>query len=593
MDPALQEILAGDLDPDEEIEAIIRLHKPSVFPPRVRVISQFGDVITCRVQRKNIRDVYEHDALISFKASRFFYADEFICDIVDEEGISYDSAPEAFNENVATQPTGKGIVIGLLDWGCDFAHADFINLDNTTRLLALWDQGNPNGKYAPYGYGTYYSHQQINNALLTDEPYRTLGYHPGGKKKKGAMHGTHVMGICASNGNSGVRGIAPEAELVFVHLAANDTDGLRTLGDSVRILEGIDFVKKIAGEKPVVINLSIGKCGGSHDGTSLIERAIDNSEIIVCQSTGNYFNSGGHTEGIVKPGGKVIRQFIVGSQESIPELEVWYSGLDEFGVSLQHQKAGKKISCPIDSSSEILINGSTVGKIYHRSLDPTNQKNHIDIFLYKNAPPGQWSLELSGLKILDGRLHAWIERDTAQWQSKFVPEDIVVTNTTNTICNGYCSIATGAIDTTKVPNELARFSSSGPTTDGRIKPAILAPGVGIVSSKSSSQDKGSKATVSMTGTSMASPVITGAVALILQIKSPLTIHQARSILFECVEPWTEANDQLRSGYGVINLDKLRDYLNTSSVKSGANPLRLPYRLAAFSDATESIFQCSQ
>jgi hypothetical protein len=36
--------------------------------------------------------------------------------------------------------TGRGVVIGLLDWGLDITHPAFRNADGTTRLLALWDQ---------------------------------------------------------------------------------------------------------------------------------------------------------------------------------------------------------------------------------------------------------------------------------------------------------------------------------------------------------------------------------------------------------------------------------------------------------------------
>ena len=36
--------------------------------------------------------------------------------------------------------TGRGVVVGVVDWGFDFAHPDFRNPDGSSRILALWDQ---------------------------------------------------------------------------------------------------------------------------------------------------------------------------------------------------------------------------------------------------------------------------------------------------------------------------------------------------------------------------------------------------------------------------------------------------------------------
>lgn len=59
---------------------------------------------------------------------------------------------------------------------------------------------------------------------------------------------------------------------------------------------------------------------------------------------------------------------------------------------------------------------------------------------------------------------------------------------------------------------LAAFSSWGPTDDGRIKPDLVANGVGLISLDSES-DTGYWA---MSGTSMAAPVVTGAIACLAQ-----------------------------------------------------------------------------
>jgi Subtilase family len=566
MDPALQDQIDDTLDQDEVIEGIIRLVKKDEFPPGIRIVSRFGDIITCRLKRCDIQRVYDHPAVASFKAARIFYHDR------NEKTTNEMHHNSSFGENdkeVLPLLTGKGVVIGLIDWGADFAHVDFVNADGSSRFIAIWDQNHPENQMSPqpFGYGKVHDRNSINAALKTTSPYAALGYHPGiGDARGMGMHGTHVMGIACANGRSGQRGIAPGAEIIFVHLGRNNTDGRLNLGDSNRLLEAIDFIKRTAGEKPLVINISAGKHGGPHDGRTLVEMCIDHfleeyKNTAICQSTGNYFNSKTHCSGLVKPGGVEVVSFITAHTQVIEnELEIWYSSKDEFGISLQNENGKDIFTCNVESATEIKIDGKVAGWMYHRSRDPNNGRNMVDIFLYPSAPVGYWHLKMHGLKITDGRYHSWIER-ADMGQSRFTDANIVRTATTNTICNSNNSIVSGAYDQTNNDCSIAPFSSSGPTLDGRLKPHILAPGINIPSSKSSArnQQAGSDKLVQMSGTSMASPYITGAVALILEgIRKEATIFDIRNILFKSctsVERRTLA-DKLRGGYGIIDLSKI-------------------------------------
>lgn len=567
MDPALLHEIDDALNQDEEIEAIIRLTKRGKFPPGIRVVSLFGDVVTCRLKRRDIQKVYDNAAVASFKATRVIYHDE---DVMQDEDMPETTVPQgADNLHQSSSLTGKGVVIGIIDWGGDFAHVDFINADGTTRFIALWDQNHPENTLSPqpFGYGKVYRRKDINAALRTENPYQTLGYHPGiGDPKGKGMHGTHVLGIAAANGRSGQMGIAPGAEIIFVNLGNSNTDGRFNLGDSCRLLEAIDFIKREAEQRPLVINISAGKHGGPHDGSTLVEISIDHfleehCNTAICQSTGNYFNAKTHCSGMVKPGNTETISFITGHTRVMEnEIEVWYSGKDEFGITLQHQSSGATYYCGLESFTEIRGNGASAGWIYHRRHDPNNGRNHVDIFLYPEAPVGEWLLSIEGEKITDGRFHAWIER-ADQGQSNFTDANIIRTATTNTICNSNNAIVTGAYDQNDPGYQIAPFSSSGPTLDGRLKPHILAPGIKIVSSKSSARNKpaGSNQLVQMTGTSMASPYITGAVALILEgINREASIYDIRNILFKSSTVIERKNpeDQFRSGYGIVDLSKL-------------------------------------
>lgn len=90
------------------------------------------------------------------------------------------------------------------------------------------------------------------------------------------------MDIAAGNGQgTGVPGVAPEADIIFVDLDGSDIpwegqDVVGTnFGDSVQLLEAMNFIFQGAGNKPCVINASLGTNGGPHDGSSLVEQGID------------------------------------------------------------------------------------------------------------------------------------------------------------------------------------------------------------------------------------------------------------------------------------------------------------------------------
>jgi serine protease AprX len=91
-------------------------------------------------------------------------------------------------------------------------------------------------------------------------------------------------------------------------------------------------------------------------------------------------------------------------------------------------------------------------------------------------------------------------------------------------------ITVGAVDDA---DGMATFSSRGPTADGRIKPDIVFPGVGIVSAHASGATVGrvvAPGYAEMSGTSMATPHATGGVALLLQAMPSLKPEEVRRAL---------------------------------------------------------------
>lgn len=577
MDSALKELILQGT-PDEEVEILLKLVDPDKIPDLARVITQFGNIATVRAFRKDIPTIYNSPYVFSAKAARITGVNRHVESM---EGMSSSFISPSDIRAFPGMPKGNKIIMGIIDWGIDFDHPAFRDKHGNTRIISIWDQSLPTTENSPtpFGYGKVFSRSQINHALKTSSPYATLGYHPAKADKINiGCHGTIVTDIAC--GSSAVEGVAPQAEIIFVHLATKHTSGTANLGDTVRILEAIDYCHRVAGAKPLSINLSIGTHGGNHTGTSLVEQGIDyflelNKNRVICQSTGNYFTSETHASGIVFPGKSKIISFTTDPADlTSNEIEVWYSGRDKFKVGLKHEDYPNVFFNVIDTRTDIFLSGKLCGRIYHRSIEPNSSLNHIDIFLYPIAPSGKWILSLYGEVSVDGRFHAWIERDNScsKCQSKFDKKYSDSSFTTGAICNGYNSIPVGAYNAHSKIFKIAHFSSKGPTLDGRPKPLLLAPGVDIIAARSASiNERSNKGTYTrMSGTSMAAPYVAGAMALVMElIDKPADIHTLRYLLAGStkeVEVNKEETDRI--GSGIIDIPALiKNVLQFNSQKN--------------------------
>ncbi len=79
-------------------------------------------------------------------------------------------------------------------------------------------------------------------------------------------------------------------------------------------------------------------------------------------------------------------------------------------------------------------------------------------------------------------------------------------------------------------DQIAPFSSRGPTSDGRVKPALVFPGVEIAAPQAAGTKLGpvvAEGDISISGTSMATPHASGVAALMLQAKPELSAEEVR------------------------------------------------------------------
>ncbi len=122
-------------------------------------------------------------------------------------------------------------------------------------------------------------------------------------------------------------------------------------------------------------------------------------------------------------------------------------------------------------------------------------------------------------------------------------------------------ITVGATDKSDV---IASFSSRGPNRDGSVKPDVSAPGKDIISCRATGTNDGKAIDtyyLSMSGTSMATPMVAGSVALMVQKKPGLTPADAKSILEKTAKQLGTKTPNNDYGYGRINVKAAIDYLS--------------------------------
>lgn len=549
----------------------------------VRTASIIGEtpdgesIVVGRIPVQRIQRVREQPFVLSMKAARP------IRPLLAETTGELEAQTHLLPDNHRTSG-GKGVVVGVVDYGCDFAHQNFRNGNGSTRVEFLWDQNGPSGPGSPFGYGRDYSAATLNLALGMSNPYQAIGYDPadyeGGQP---GTHGTHVMDIAAGNGRgSGVPGVAPNADLIFVNIShEKDPTGIdavgKSFGDSVTLLEALKYIFDKAGTRPCVVNVSLGTNGGPHDGTTPLDLGIDvllqakpNRAVTIAAS--NSFDDGIHAAGKLTQGGTADLLWDVKTQLFADiEFELWYGGTDRFKVELFAPNGFLLASTEPGESKEAKIDGELAAFVSNRLDEPNNHDNTIGILLAAGMPPGTYTVRLTGISVTAGGYHAWIERDNS-FQSSFIPP-FDNSHTIGSISCGKNVVAVGSYDAHVSGAPLSWFSSAGPTRDGRKKPEVSAPGHDVWAARSST----GSGVVRKSGTSMAAPAVAGVVALLFESAQAhgrtLTIDQTIQILVAAARrnPPTGMTWHDRYGWGRASASRaIEEMLSLSSSPGGTS-----------------------
>lgn len=567
------------------VDVLAKLNDPTEPVDGLNVVQTIGQIITGTVDLDKIEAVRSHPNVVSLKrATRLHPEVRFsVPEIRADEATLRTAAPSAATVN------GSGVIVGIVDYGCDFLHGNFRKADGSSRLLFLWDQngGESSSSPKPYRYGREYTGAQINAAIqqasaspsqndpiyarvkFPEDPnnraYLTLGYAPEPTPvtdRGTGNHGTHVMDIAAGNGRgSGMPGVAPGADLIFVEVSTGDFGSDESFGNSRRLLEAVAYIFEKAEKlgRPCVVNLSLGTHGGPHDGSTLAEQGFDTllsrpGRAIVI-AAGNSWEQGSHARGQIAAGASRTLTWKIGVRTTSGqlfdptgnELEVWYPGASEVEVTLV-TPGGQRIGpTRLGRRTELKTGGVVQGLIIHRRGDPNNQDNQIDILLSASLAKGDWGVVLTAVGgTVD--FHAWVERDDSG-QSRFATQDDDRSHTIGSISCGLNTIAVGSYDARAAQRDLSFFTAEGPTRDGKQKPEVSAPGHGIQAAWSLTHDR---VTV-MSGTSMAAPHVTGLVALLMQAAGrPLDAAEIRRAVIASTRAAGDGGWHSRYGSGRID-----------------------------------------
>jgi subtilisin family serine protease len=482
---------------------------------------------------------------------------------------------------------GKNVIVGIVDTGFDYQHDDFRNPDGTTRFYSIWDQ-NVSGTPPPaFGYGNECTTAQINAGTCSE--IDDVG------------HGSHVLGIAAGDGSATGNG---EPQYTDVGMANGaQLIGVATTFFFADLVDGVNYIFQKAAllGKPAVVNLSLGTELGPHDGTMDFELGLDaltGPGKIVCSSAGNGEADQAHASQNISSGTQVFKFQVPtytpngGGDNDYAAIDLWHSASNSYSVRVR-RPAGALVGPVVKGGSTSA--STTDGQIiidYTNTNDP-NGNGQSEIYVEINdvlgTPPGigtTWEVQLTTVAApANPKVHAWMQSFLGPngLQTSFNNPAIVDTTVIVSAPGTADSLITTAAYTSKYawaavdgniyhftgsvqPFQICPFSARGPRRDGVAKPDITAPGSAVLSVMSADANPPFDVSLvapdavhaSLQGTSMASPHVTGAVAMLLQKYPTLTPSGAKALLASAArkEAYMGTLPNPRWGAGKLDLGAL-------------------------------------
>jgi len=472
---------------------------------------------------------------------------------------------------------GEDVILGFIDTGIDWKHPDFRNpTDSSTRILAIWDQTKPVNQFTPskYGYGQDWDSTEIRQELSTN--HDIYG------------HGSTVAGTACGNAfaNGLNKGVAPKADLIVVESNFSAPNWLSTVTDAV------EYIYHIADSlgKPCVINASLGTYLGSHDGLdpyalyidSLINQKKGHLMVASAGNSGEWGKYHLHTDVTNDTTFTWFQNNASSSFGNATFFEIWADtadfnsvlftvGLDKVSPSFENRGKGSYFN----------IN-TNLGGVNHDTIRNSNNDQLATVQYWSEERDGQyllqvylpnpdssqynfrfetigtgsfdcWSSSILGISnmVSDTTLiadftesHKYVMPDSLKTiVSSFQCSPYVLTVGNYWNDSGYVNLDTTWTSNGGIRGSIVASSSKGPTRDSRLKPEVAASGHGVNSAIPfhTINYYVNHATLDSTlaiggmhrrngGTSMASPIVAGVGALLLEKCNKMTALEFKNAI---------------------------------------------------------------
>ncbi len=467
--------------------------------------------------------------------------------------------------------------LGVIDVGCAFAHAKYCSTPvpaaaPASRVKHVWDQSaarKPERAAAKQprwaaadklGYGAELDEAALQAALgaWPDEPqcYSAVGMAP--LQERRVLHGLGVLDLMAGRPSPLLAGPPPPKNppdsaaalpIAFVQLESLESRDTTLSSLGVHVLDGmrwmLDRVENQAGKRDpyrkLVVNLSYGGLAGPHDGSSVLECALDEliekrGNLAVVMSAGNSYDPERATHAKIDVSSDNPGSIHWRAQPDDPTdnfLEIWFPGTDVADVQLRVTAPGGVRSGPLLADSTWLLreagaSGPVLAGAMFRSHAANGEKRAMFLLALQpseprgggpaRAPAGTWKVEIENSRAASQEVHAWIERDDyvsgnlkrRQQSSLIDPGDGSVTTDHGmssiahgrhtVVVGGYCLADRKAADETASGPGLGAGARQGPDISAPSDEARSTPGL-LVSGATTG------AAIRMSGTSAAAPSV--------------------------------------------------------------------------------------
>ena len=473
---------------------------------------------------------------------------------------------------------GQGIVVGVVDNGIELGHVDYYSSDGKSyRIKRYWNQRKTGTRPTGFAYGSEFK----DSARIIAQKYDLAT----------TYHGGHVLGIAAgADEKTGYQGVAPDADIVYVTTNMTNTG----VTDAVKYI--FNYAESVG--KPCVVNLSLGTHYGPHDGNSVTDQTLSSLAgpgRIIVGAAGNEGMDNLHISKTLSTEADDSLSAIVAPYNSAYTYSSYMAVVDGWG-EVNSNISARVVLCnvltgKVLAKSDLISTTSSTSKVVTVSYNGTSYKAQIAPSFNMNCNRPNITIALQGTMSGNFRMgvvfygdkgstiHAWAVNEIFPFVGNLNNSCLKKgwTNGTTDYTSGELGgtgkdvITVGSFNsrdsytqldgtTQTLPSSyygevgaLSVFSSHGPTVDNRQKPDVTAPGCVVVSAQSKYCTASSSDNFSATGavakrtfngdsyyyqaemgTSMATPFVTGSIALWLQADPTLTADKIREVLAHTV-----------------------------------------------------------